>query len=161
MKKFVLITTLFVVLFAVCAQAQTEASKLPADVRLVLKEAVRIELADPPIEVEFLFDALYDKIARQYIEVARLPLRIPLGEGSIVIGGDYDGRIQVKIIKDNYIDHIECHNDGPYLSGIVQKNEDPRRYDSAVQLIAYLRSHRQSEFWTALKSAIQKNSSKK
>jgi hypothetical protein len=160
MKKFVLIIALFAILFAVSAQAQTEAGKLPADVQTVIQKAIKAEQADPPIDVEFLFDALYDKIARQYIEVARLPLRIPLGEGSIMIGGDYDGRIQVKIIKDNYIDHIECHNDGPYLSGIVQKNENPRRYDSAVQLTAYLRSHRQSEFWAALKSAIQKNSGK-
>lgn len=153
MKKLVLIITMFVVMFAISAQAQaqTNASKMPAEVQTALHKAIKAEQADPPIDAEFLYNLSFEESIKEYVEVIKTPIVIPLGEGQIVIESDDHGRPSVMVsYKGGYIDTIKC-GDLPYFSGETKKGD---AFQCAMLLKEYLYRHRQSEFWTALKSAV-------
>lgn len=151
MKKLVLIITMLVVMFAISAQAQTEASKIPAEVQTALHKAIKAEQADPPIDAEFLYKLSFEESIKEYVEVTKTPIVIPLGEGQIVIESDDHGRPSVTVsYKGGYIDNIKC-GDLPYFSGETKKGD---AFQCAMLLKEYLYRHRQSEFWTALKSAV-------
>jgi hypothetical protein len=151
MKKLVLIITMLVVMFAVSAQAQTEASKMPAEVQTALHKAIKAEQADPPIDAEFLYNLSFEEGIKEYVEVFKSSIVIPLGEGQIVIESDDHGRPSVTVsYKGGYTDTIKC-GDLPYFSGEAKKGD---AFQCAMLLKEYLADHRQSEFWTALKSAV-------
>lgn len=151
MKKFALIIALFTVLFALGAQAQTNASKVPADVKQVLKEAVRIEQADPPIDLDFLFEVKSDKEFREYLETYRVSVTIDLGYVSIRY--DYNSQDIFFSTHDGCTDIAECHNDGPYLLGMYGTTTDKI---CSQEIIALLRGYRESDFWPLLKAEVQK-----
>lgn len=150
MKKFALIIALFTVLFALGTQAQTAASKVPMEVQTALHKAIKAEQADPPIDAEFLYNLSFEEGIKEYIEVFKSSIVIPLGEGQVVIGSDEHGRPSVTVRYKGVTDTIKC-GDLPYFSGEAKKGD---AFQDAMLLKEYLYRHRQSEFWTALKSVI-------
>ena len=151
MKKLLVLIILFVAVFVVSAQSQTNTSSMPADVSQVLKEAVMIEQADPPIDLAFLWGVNFDESVVKYLDTFHTSIIVNLED--VYLHYVYERKyIFVSLPDDSCPDMIECNNDGPYLVGSNSSNQD---YCTAM-LLSRLRVHRQSEFWVALKEAVQK-----
>jgi len=132
--------------------SQTNASQVPADVKQILKEAVRIEQADPPIDLVFLFEVKSSKEFREYLETYRVPVIIELGDVFIQYNyGDQD--IFFGTHDEKCTDMAECRNDGPFLKGAYGTERERK---CSQEIIALLRGHRESEFWPLLKAEVQK-----
>lgn len=136
-------------IFCTPVSAQSYVGQMPADVTQVLKEAVRIERADPPIDLAFLFEVKSDKDFQAYMETYYVPVTIKFGD--IFIQYNYgDSSIFLSTQDEQCVAFAICNNDGPFL--------DTANKGYCVNDIEnLLRGHRQSEFWPLLKAEVQKH----
>lgn len=153
MKKLIAFAfvALFLVSMSVVSLAQI--STVPPDVEQVLQEAVRAEQADPPIDLDFLWDVKFDDGLVTYLQTFKdSPLLIDLGDVFIQY---VNGQTTIFVgVNDSCTDTIECHSDGPFMTGYYE--EERGKKECAQKILGALHMHRQSELWPALKKAVQR-----
>lgn len=141
MKKFVLIITLFAVLFAVSVQAQTTASKVPAQAQQAIDQA----LADPPVSTGFLWVVNEDP---QVVKlVAYAPIVVRLGKVEVYFAPGIpaqltlDGSCGTTLVWGDVVS-MDC-------------DDDSDRRSCCREIEETLLQYRESEFWAAFQIAIQ------
>lgn len=141
MKKFILIIVLLTITFVISAQAQTNASKMPAQAQQAIDKA----LADPSVSTGFLWAVNEDP---QVVKlVAYAPIVVRLGKVEVYFAPGIpvqltlDGSCGTTLVWGDIVS-MDCDDDGD-------------RRSCCGEIAETLLQYRESEFWVAFQVAIQ------